>query len=226
MSSIPSRIDDYVKESQFHNLKPIGITNDINPTFILKEDNLLPINIKFTPTPICSCFYYNKSSQEMTTPICHHIVYILTHYYHINNLSIRMYHKLPNDFYETLITYMDTWISSNYTLSQLKKRRKKPEYDFTKETKTLVETDDNRNIFNPMYEYYNEQDCAICLDPLSTKHLMICPECFNYSHKKCAAKWLAKKQGCQFCRDNPSKTKIDENEMFPELFLASKSINQ
>lgn len=226
-SSIPSRIDNYLKDLQYHTLQPIGITTAVNPTFTLKEDKLLPVSVKFTPIPTCTCSSYHKSIRELPHPLCYHIVYILTHYYHINSLSIRMYHKLPDNFYEKLISYMDTWITSNHVVPQLRKQRKKPNYDFRKETKKLLENYENQDVLNPMYDYYNNNDCVICLDPLSAKQhkLIICPECYNYSHQKCATKWLVKKQGCPICRDNPTKTKIEEYEMFPDLVMSSKPIN-
>ena len=137
-----------------------------------------------------------------------------------------MYHKLPDNFYETLMSYMDNWIQTNYVISQLKKRRKKPIYDFTQETKNLLETFQNNYVINPMNAYYTKQDCIICLDPLCQKPLMICPECYNYSHIKCTTRWLMKKKGCPFCRDNPTKTKIEEDEEFPDLLMSSKPINK
>lgn len=224
-SNIPSRIDNYLKDIKYHLLQPISITNSVNPTFTLKEDKLFPVSVQFNPTPLCTCSSYKKSIKELSHPICYHIIYILANYYHVNELSIRMYHKLPDNFYETLMNYMDLWIQGVHDIKILKKRRKKNNYDFNMETIQLKETIENQNIINPMFDYYTKQDCVICFDPLCQKQLMICPECFNYSHTKCTAKWLLKKKGCPFCRDNPTKIKILEDEEFPDLLMSSKVIN-
>ncbi len=183
--SIPSRIDNYLKDLQYHSLQPNGINNDINPIFTLKEDKLYPVNVKFNPNPVCTCSSYNKSLREFNHPLCYHIIYVLINYYHISPLSIRMYHKLPDNFYENLISYMDLWIQQTHDIKILKKRRKKGNYDFNTETKILKENSENQKIINPMFEYYTTQDCVICLEELCQKQLMICPECFNYSHNIC-----------------------------------------
>lgn len=225
-SKIPSKIDNHLKDLKYHSLIPIGISNKVYPTFTLREDKILPYNIQFSPNPICSCSSYKKSVEDENLPLCYHIIYILIQYYKISPLSLRMYHKLPENYYESLVTYIDNWVNTQFNSSQLRKRRKKPNYNFLRETDNLYETTANKVVLNPMYEYYTKHECAICLESLCSKDIMMCPECYNYSHVKCMYKWLVMKQGCHFCRDNPTKTKIDEGEEFPDLILSAKTINR
>lgn len=216
MSKIPSRITEYINDIRNHNIQPCGmINNNTNPSFMLKEDGLMTFNINFTPIPVCICNKYNISKNELQLPICYHILYILIYYYRVNMLTIRMYHKLSKDFYVSLISYMDIWINSQYDKKELKIRRKK-NYDFTKETINLQETIENINILNPMLIHYTQDECAICMEPLCTQELIICPDCHNYSHIKCYRKWSIKKKGCHLCRNNPSKYQTDTE--YPELF--------
>lgn len=217
MSQIPTRIEEYIEDLKRHNIQPCGMSNNtLNPTFTLKEDGLMMFNVTFTPVPKCVCTKYAISTMELPFPICHHILYILTEYYKINKMTIQMYHKLPKNFYELLVSYMDNWIEANFEKKQLKSRKKK-NYNFTKETLQLKETPENINILNPMFQYYTKDECAICLDPLCSKPMIICPECHNYTHSKCALRWLIKKKGCHLCRDNPTKNKVDDDDEFPAI---------
>lgn len=219
MSIIPSLIENHIEYLKTCKLEPYSISSDINPIFIVKEDNILPFQISFKPNPICTCQTYKNSSPYM---VCHHILYILINYYRIDILSIRMYHKLRDTYYESLIIYIDSWLTQNNKIKMLKEKKRKP-YNFLSETMEIAIDVNNINIFNPMYKYYMEDDCVICLDSLSKKQLMLCSECYNYSHLHCMTRWLHKKQGCHFCRDNPNKQQQQDTE-FPDLSKSTKII--
>lgn len=213
---IPSRINEHIRELAKHNYQPCGMTNNsLNPVFTIKEDNLMSLNVAFTPKPTCYCDNYIKSISELPVPICHHILYVLINYYKINPLTVNMYHKLPPNFYELLVSYIDTWINAKYGKQP---KRKKKNYNFLRETLELKETSENTAILNPLKQYYYKDECAICMDPLCYQQLIICPECHNYTHSKCYWKWAVKKKGCHLCRDNPAKTKAAEDEEFPTLY--------
>jgi hypothetical protein len=216
MSSVPSKIAEHFVELTKHNLKLISVNNNTNPTFNIKDNNFITFKVQFKPNPVCGCSNYYKSLKEMEHPICYHVLYILINYYHINILSLRMYHKLPLEFYEIMLSYFDNWLNTKFVAKELRNSRKKGNNPLH-ETSTLIESKTNIHILNPMYNYYTQTDCTICLDALCAKQLFICPECHNYTHYKCAQKWLLKKQGCHLCRDNPKKYKNDESEEFPSL---------
>jgi hypothetical protein len=216
MSLVPSNISEHFAELDRHNFKVISVNSNIDPIFTIKEDNFITLKVHFKPNPVCVCSHYYKSSKKTGHSICHHILYILINYYHINLLSLKMYHKLPTNFYETLLSYFDIWLNTKFTSKELKSNRKKGNNPF-QETATLVESKDNLHILNPMYNYYTQTDCAICLDALCSKKLLICPECNNYTHYICAQQWLQKKQGCHLCRNNPIKYYSKTSEEFPTL---------
>jgi len=227
MSEVPTLIDYHLHKLGTAKLVPFALSNNNTaPSFQLKEDNLMTLSVKFTPAPICFCSDYVKSkSENLSFPVCYHILYVLINYYRLKKLSICMFHKLPPNYFEKMVSYFDNWLISHHVAQHLRKRRKKKPYNFTFETSMLMLDVDNSEILNPMWKMYSIDECAICLDSLSEKKLDLCSECFNYSHSKCSNRWRAKRQGCHLCRDNPTKyniDNIDEIEEFPDLLSTRK----
>jgi hypothetical protein len=217
MSEIPSLIGYHLNKLYYSRLDPEFVSNNnLSPTFRLKEDNLLSLSVSFKPIPICFCRDYIDSKHEkIPYSICYHILYILINYYHIDLISLHMFHKWSPGYFESLLSYFDNWLTDNKNLRLLRKKRKRKPYNFREETSNLVLTPYNIPIINPMLSTFQKDECAICLESLSAKPLALCGECYNYSHSKCLYQWSVRKQGCHLCRDNPAKSQ--ETEEFPAL---------
>lgn len=223
---IPSLVDYHFNKLNKVTLEPYGLSVNGSYTFKLKEDGLITINVSFTPCANCCCLDFQKSKQgKLPMPICYHILYILIRYFKISELSLMMFHKWNASYYESLLSYYDHWILLKYEYKQLRRRRKKKPYNFNEETKGIIMDKSNIDILNPMLHAYIDEECAICLESLSTKNLALCSECQNYSHSKCLNRWRQKKMGCHLCRDNPSKYKDEKEEEFPQLLATYKFTN-
>jgi hypothetical protein len=223
--NIPSLIGEHIEKSLTLDFIPTHIGGtDIQPSFYFKDD-FITTYVSFKPNPHCFCQDFKDSIKRGSkVPVCCHVVYILKNYYRINPLSIYMYHKIPENYFMLLTSYIDSWLQQNHDIKLLKSNRKrfKKSYNYFAETKDLKESFDNKHILNPLLKFYTEEECAICCETLAGTDLHICKECYNYSHRKCVNKWNQSGNGCHLCRDNPEKYKLDINEEFPSLLKASK----
>ena len=224
--TIPTLIKEDIEKAYKLEFIPTQIAgSDLTPCFYFKDD-FITTYVSFKPNPFCFCQDFKDSCSKpyLKHPVCWHIVYILLNYYHVNLLSIYMYHKLPENYFMLLTSYFDNWLQSNHDIKLLKSNRKrlKKSYNYFSESKNLIETNDNKHVLNPLLNFYTNDECAICCDPFYGKDLHICTECYNYSHTKCVVRWSQTKNGCHLCRNNPEKYKLDVREEFPSLQKASK----
>lgn len=216
--SIPSLIGDDIEKSFQIRSNPLMLKGtNLNPQFHFSE-GLIPFIVTIIPTPKCTCVDFRKSKHN----VCHHIIKILRHYYKINNLSIVMYHKIPETFYIKLVSYIDSWLTKqrqpvmtdnqDMFYRKPKAKLKNKSKNFYQETKKLCETPENNHILNPTYSLYAEEECAICSDYLNNKQpLIICLSCCNYSHQKCDRLWRQKGNGCHLCRNGATKKTKNTN---------------
>lgn len=212
MDQIPSLIEEDIQKIN-PTLEPFSLSgNNLAPVFYFRENRFITLSISFLPQPVCSCSDYHRNKIK----VCYHILTILRYYYHISMLSLRMFHKWDSTYYQSLFSYYDNWLQQNGT--NLRKARKRKPYNFYAETKNMKLDEDNKYILNPVLPFYQEEECAICLDTIGNgSPLIICSQCSNYSHAKCINKWKGKNNGCHLCRKGSLNLKKSSGEEFPSL---------
>ena len=61
---------------------------------------------------------------------------------------------------------------------------------------------------NNMFEYNEDIDCIICLEPFNSADNTKLTPCYHIYHDTCISEWLLKNQNCPFCRSTLNKKEI------------------
>lgn len=118
------------------------------------------------------------STNDNCVTLCDHLLYILYDYYYISEFALSF---LLESF---LKDEFSKYISQKLEINQL-----------------------NSKLESKIQNYFQHQECGICLVSLSAKcykfELYQCDKCKNYVHQRCMNQWLDKNKykhkGCIYC---------------------------